>query len=122
MAPPAGPGGARPAGRLRLLEGDGIAAVGETVRPGDVLLNKQSPTNTKDYAAAAPHVALNMNPRLVGIDRSIAALAYKDAMFISPHKFPGGPGTPGVLVVKKNLLQNAVPSGRGCECAALSCL
>ena len=27
--------------------------------------------------------------------------AYKDAVFISPHKFIGGPGTPGVLVVKR---------------------
>ena len=35
--------------------------------------------------------------------------AYKDAIFISPHKFIGGPGTPGVLVVKKALLTNRVP-------------
>ena len=30
-------------------------------------------------------------------------------MFISPHKFVGGPGTPGVLVVKRSLLHNRVP-------------
>ena len=35
---------------------------------------------------------------------------YKDAVFLSPHKFIGGPGTPGVLVVRKNLLLNRVPS------------
>ena len=29
------------------------------------------------------------------------ALAYKDAVFLSPHKFIGGPGTPGVLVAKR---------------------
>ena len=38
-----------------------------------------------------------------------ARLLAKDAVFISPHKFPGGPGTPGILVVKKSLLRNHVP-------------
>ena len=33
-----------------------------------------------------------------------------DAVFISPHKFIGGPGTPGVLVAKKALLNNSVPA------------
>ena len=49
-----------------------------------------------DYAAAAPYV---------GID-----VADKDAVFVSPHKFLGGPGTPGLLVVRKNLLSNQVPA------------
>ena len=35
--------------------------------------------------------------------------AYKDAVFLSPHKFIGGPGTPGVLVVRRELLTNTVP-------------
>ena len=37
----------------------------------------------------------------------------KDAVFLSPHKFIGGPGTPGVLVVKRALLRNRVPSVPG---------
>ena len=36
-------------------------------------------------------------------------LAYKDAVFISPHKFIGGPGTPGVLVARRELFRNRVP-------------
>jgi hypothetical protein len=40
-------------------------------------------------------------------------LAYKDAIFVSPHKFIGGPGTPGLLVVKKQVLTNQVPSMPG---------
>ena len=40
-------------------------------------------------------------------------LDYKDAVFISPHKFIGGPGTPGVLVVRKDLLSNRIPSVPG---------
>ena len=43
-----------------------------------------------DFAAAAPYVKINMN-----------ADENKDAIFISPHKFLGGPSTPGILVVKK---------------------
>ena len=38
-------------------------------------------------------------------------LAYKDAVCISPHKFVGGPGTPGVLVAKRALFTNPVPDG-----------
>lgn len=52
-----------------------------------------------DYAAAAPYVGIDMN--------GAAAI---DAVFISPHKFIGGPGTPGVLVVKKSVLTNSVPA------------
>ena len=40
-------------------------------------------------------------------------LAYKDAVFVSPHKFVGGPGTPGVLVAKRWLLRNRVPTVPG---------
>ncbi len=37
----------------------------------------------------------------------------KDAIFISPHKFIGGPGTPGVLVARRELFRNRVPSVPG---------
>ncbi len=57
-----------------------------------------------DFAAAAPYVGIDMRSDQ---DNN---LDYKDAVFISPHKFIGGPGTPGVLVVRKNLLHNRVPS------------
>lgn len=38
-----------------------------------------------------------------------AKVLAKDAIFLSPHKFPGGPGTPGLLMVKKSLIKNHVP-------------
>ena len=63
-----------------------------------------------DFAAAAPYVRIEMNPRgSQGADPGIA----KDAVFISPHKFIGGPGTPGVLVAKRRLLTNTVPTVPG---------
>ena len=40
-------------------------------------------------------------------------LAYKDAIFLSPHKFIGGPSTPGVLVARRELLSNRVPDVPG---------
>jgi hypothetical protein len=46
-----------------------------------------------------------MGPRSPGDD----ALNYMDAAFISPHKFVGGPGTPGVLVARRDLFSNTVP-------------
>ena len=53
-----------------------------------------------DYAAAGPYVGIDMNPGKHNMD----------AIFLSPHKFIGGPGTPGILAVKSTLLRNRVPA------------
>jgi selenocysteine lyase/cysteine desulfurase len=37
-------------------------------------------------------------------------LAYKDAIFFSPHKFLGGVSSPGILVLKKKLFRPKGPS------------
>ena len=64
-----------------------------------------------DYAAAAPYVDIEMYGRG---GRGVAdPLAYKDAVFISPHKFIGGPSTPGVLVLRRELMTNRVPDVPG---------
>lgn len=55
-----------------------------------------------DYAAAAPYVDIDMHP-------SGDAAARKDAVFISTHKFLGGPQAPGVLVANKRLFRSRVP-------------
>lgn len=57
-----------------------------------------------DFAAAAPYVDIAMNP-----DCPQHPAAYKDAIFLSPHKFIGGVGTPGVLVGRRELFTNRVP-------------
>eukprot|EP00730_Choanoeca_flexa_P019985 TRINITY_DN9770_c0_g2_i1.p1 TRINITY_DN9770_c0_g2~~TRINITY_DN9770_c0_g2_i1.p1 ORF type:complete len:585 (+),score=89.16 TRINITY_DN9770_c0_g2_i1:220-1974(+) len=61
-----------------------------------------------DFAAAAPYVDIDM-----GLAESKNPLAYMDAIFISPHKFVGGPGTPGVLMVRREVVRNKVPSRPG---------
>lgn len=84
----------------------GIVSDTETLT---VLLHEHGALAFWDFAAAAPYVAIEMNPRGDRPD----ALAAKDAVFISPHKFVGGPGTPGVLVVKRKLVTNTVPTVPG---------
>jgi selenocysteine lyase/cysteine desulfurase len=75
-----------------------------------ITLHRHGAMSCWDYAAAGPYLPIDMNP---APDRPDGDLAYKDAVFVSPHKFIGGPGTPGVLVVKRSLLRNAVPSVPG---------
>lgn len=71
------------------------------------ILHRHGALSFWDFAAAAPYVAIEMrSPATHGDD-------YKDAIFISPHKFVGGPGTPGVLVVRRDLLTNRVPTVPG---------
>jgi len=48
-----------------------------------------------DFAAAAPYIKIDMNP-----PKKAEKL---DAIFMSPHKFLGGPATPGVLIFDKKL-------------------
>ena len=68
------------------------------------LLHRHGALSFWDFAAAGPYVDIEMRP-----DCPVHALSNKDAVFLSPHKFVGGPGTPGVLIVRKELLRNRVP-------------
>ena len=65
------------------------------------LLHRYGALAVWDYAAAAPYVDIDMHPE----NPAIA----KDAVVLSPHKFVGGPGTPGVLIIRRDLLANTVP-------------
>ena len=59
-----------------------------------------------DFACSGPYVPIDMHP--ANDDES-----YLDAIFFSPHKFLGGPGTSGVLIFNKKLYQNLVPDNPG---------
>ena len=71
------------------------------------LLHRHGALSFWDCAAAAPYVPIRMSESRPG------ALDGKDAIFLSPHKFPGGPQTPGVLVVRRELVRNRVPTVPG---------
>jgi len=75
-----------------------------------ILLHQNGALAFWDYAAAGPYLPIEMN---AAPDVEDGHLAYKDAIFLSPHKYPGGPGTPGVLVAKRHLFANRVPATPG---------
>jgi selenocysteine lyase/cysteine desulfurase len=75
-----------------------------------ILLHRHGTLACWDYAAAAPHLPIDMNPVP---DVEDGELAYKDAVFMSPHKLPGGPGSPGVLVAKRHLFTGDAPAVPG---------
>jgi len=58
-----------------------------------------------DFAASAPYTKIDMHPQEEG--------AHLDAIFFSPHKFLGGPGTPGVLIFNEALYNNRCPDVPG---------
>jgi selenocysteine lyase/cysteine desulfurase len=72
------------------------------------ILHEQGALSFWDMAAAAPYIDIEMYP-----DREAHPTAYKDAIFLSPHKFIGGPSTPGVLVARRELFANRVPDVPG---------
>ena len=58
-----------------------------------------------DFACSAPYVNIDMHPE--------NPLEKLDAIFFSPHKFLGGPGTAGVLIFDSKLYKNRVPDNPG---------
>ena len=57
-----------------------------------------------DYAAGAPYMKIDMNP---------GGNTNKDAIFMSAHNVAGGPSTPGILVAKRHLFTEKVPTAPG---------
>lgn len=58
-----------------------------------------------DFAASAPYVEMDMHPK--------DELERLDAVFFSPHKFLGGPGSSGALIFNKVLYKNRIPDNPG---------
>src|SRR3954471_8244577 len=58
-----------------------------------------------DFACSAPYINMDMHPPEKG--------ASLDAIYFSPHKFLGGPGTPGVLIFNKRIYTNKIPDQPG---------
>jgi selenocysteine lyase/cysteine desulfurase len=99
----------RPEWRNRLRIGSFSAASNVTGRVSPVreiaaLLHRHGALACFDYAASGPYTAIDMNPPPGnGGDASI------DAVFLSPHKFLGGPGSSGVLVFNERIYRGDLP-------------
>ncbi|HMP29941.1 MAG TPA: aminotransferase class V-fold PLP-dependent enzyme [Saprospiraceae bacterium] len=59
-----------------------------------------------DFACSAPYIEIDMHPK----DFPNGDL---DAIYFSPHKFLGGPGSPGILVFNRKLYTNRIPDDPG---------
>ncbi len=69
------------------------------------LMHKYNGLCFADYAASAPYVSMNMHPT--------KPEEKLDAIFFSPHKFLGGPGSAGVLIFDRALYKNKIPDQPG---------
>lgn len=57
-----------------------------------------------DYAGGGPYIHMDMNPQgETGID----------GIFLSPHKFPGGPGASGILAIRNSVIKSQKPTWPG---------
>ena len=95
-------------GRLRIgtfSAASNVTGIRTDVRKISSLLHAYDAIACFDYAACAPYVDIDMNPEpeYAGEDPSI------DAIFVSPHKFLGGPGSSGVLVFNERIYHRELP-------------
>ncbi len=58
-----------------------------------------------DYAAGAPYLEIDMQGKTPG--------AEKDAVVFSAHKFPGGPGASGVMILRNRAVRATIPTWPG---------
>ncbi|HET9027487.1 MAG TPA: aminotransferase class V-fold PLP-dependent enzyme [Trueperaceae bacterium] len=77
------------------------------VRAVAKLLHEHDAIAAFDFAASAPYVAIDVQESSPGANDGI------DAVMLSPHKFLGGPGSPGVLLVRKELYHLTSPTTAG---------
>ena len=95
-------------GRLRIgsfSAASNVTGIRTDVHRIAALLHRHGAIACFDYAACAPYVDIDMNPApsAPGEDSSL------DAIFISPHKFLGGPGASGVLVFNQRIYHPELP-------------
>ena len=64
------------------------------------LMHKYNGIACFDYAACGPYIEINMNKN---------SKSYFDAVYLSPHKFLGGPGTSGILVFNQKIYPADLP-------------
>ncbi len=68
------------------------------------LLKRHGALAVWDYAGGGPYLPMAMTP---------SQDTAKDAIVFSPHKFPGGPGASGVLVLRDSVVTRATPTQPG---------
>ncbi|PNQ72605.1 selenocysteine lyase [Hanstruepera neustonica] len=88
-----------------IVHGSNVTGIQNPVHQVAELMHNHGGVCFVDYACSAPYVNINMHPK-----NEKQAL---DAIFFSPHKFLGGPGSSGVLIFNKKLYKNMIPDCPG---------
>ena len=95
-------------GRMRIgsfSAASNVTGIRTDVRKIASMLHANGAIACFDFAACAPYVEIDMNPEPAGEGDDPAI----DALFISPHKFLGGPGSSGVLVFNERIYHRELP-------------
>jgi selenocysteine lyase/cysteine desulfurase len=82
-----------------------VTGMRSNVRKIASLLHQYDAIACFDFAACAPYVEIDMNPAPLSPDEDPSI----DALFISPHKFLGGPGSSGILVFNERIYDRELP-------------
>lgn len=99
----------RYAGRTRIgsfSAASNVTGLISPVRKITRLLHRHDALALFDYAAGGPYLDIDMNPEG---DPEVAI----DAVFLSPHKYIGGPGASGLLVFNEALYPSDLPPSVG---------
>ena len=95
-------------GRMRIgsfSAASNVTGIRSPVRRLARLLHRYEALAFFDYAASAPYVPIDMNPQVGDGEEGV----FLDAVFISPHKFLGGPGASGLLIFNKRCYHPELP-------------
>ncbi|MEL6674633.1 MAG: aminotransferase class V-fold PLP-dependent enzyme [Bacteroidota bacterium] len=95
----------RPLKIAAVTAGSNVSGVQSCYRKIARIMHEQGGCCFVDFACAGPYVEIDMHPK--------DAMEKLDAIYFSPHKFLGGPGTPGVLVFDSSLYKNRIPDHPG---------
>ena len=82
-----------------------VTGMRSDVRQITCLLHRYDAIACFDFAACAPYVEIDMNPAPQSPDEDPSI----DAVFISPHKFLGGPGSSGILIFNERIYDRELP-------------
>lgn len=96
----------RPIKIASIIAGSNVTGIKTQYHKVASLIHKYGGLCFVDFACSAPYVDIDMHPKQ-------QQDAYLDAIFFSPHKFLGGPGSSGVLIFNKNLYKNMIPDNPG---------
>ena len=95
----------RPIKIASIIGGSNVTGIKTDYHKVAALIHKYNGLCFVDFACSAPYVDIDMHPENED--------EYLDAIFFSPHKFLGGPGSSGVLIFNKKLYKNMIPDNPG---------